>query len=634
MFIFNGPNRTREKNRTISPAKRANESHIATIRSEFVAIERSAWHNPWMENTRKERITHAPEAQFFLSPEKPLQRQYEAFRAYFAEGRPSVEVARDFGYTPGSFRVMCHHFRNDPQQRERFFQDVRRGPQSAPRRDRVRERVVALRKKNLSVYDIQRELQAEGQDLSINSLSILLREEGFVRLPRRKDEERPETLRPEAAPIADVRRLDLLPRQFRTRVAGLFLFLPLMKDIDLRAFAKKAKLPGTQMIPAEHALRSLLALKLIGTERKSHVMDLVFDEGLALFAGLNAIPKRSYLAAYSSRIGRKANLHFMKEWFQHVQKCGLARGNSLDLDFHTVAANTEKEPLDKHYVSRRSRSQKGVLVFLARDAEERVLCYSNSAIPMSERADEVLRFVDFWKRQTGDIPEELVFDSQLTTYGNLAKLDRQGIRFLTLRRRTRKMLAEIYGRPSSAWRRITLKSLTQTYRNPRVLDERISLKDYGEERLRQLSIIDLGHEEPTLLLTNDFRSSPATLITRYAQRMLIENGIAEAIHFFHIDALSSMVPLKVDFDLQLTLMGSSLYRLMAQRLAEPYQRATAKTIYNSLLDVGGLVDIQKKSITVTLDKRAHNPFLVDSGLADVPGPIRWLGGRTLEIRFA
>lgn len=587
-----------------------------------------------MEITHNNKITPSPEAQFFLSPERPLQRQYEAFRAYFAEGRPSAEVARDFGYTPGSFRVLCHHFRHDPQQRQRFFQDVRRGPQSAPRRDRVRERVVALRKKNLSVYDIQRELQAGGEDLSINSLSILLREEGFARLPRRKDEERPGTLRPEAAPIADIRKFDLLPRQFRTRVAGLFLFLPLMKNIDLRAFAKKAKLPGTQMIPAEQALRSLLALKLIGTERKSHVMDLVFDEGLALFAGLNAIPKRSYLAAYSSRIGSKANLRFMEEWFLHVQKAGLARGRSLDLDFHTVAANTEKEPLDKHYVSRRSRSQKGVLVFLARDAEQRVLCYANSAMTKSERADEILRFVDFWKQQTGHIPEELVFDSQLTTYGNLATLDQQGIRFLTLRRRTRKMLAEIYARPASAWRRITLKSLTRTYRNPRVLDERISLKDYGPEPLRQLSIIDLGHEEPTLLLSNDFRSSPATLITRYAQRMLIENGIAEAIHFFHIDALSSMVPLKVDFDLQLTLMGSSLYRLMAQKLAAPYQRATAKTIYNSLLNVGGVVEIQKKSITITLDKRAHNPFLVDSGLADGRVPIPWLGGRALEIRFA
>lgn len=71
--------------------------------------------------------------------------------------------------------------------------------------------------------------------------------------------------------------------------------------------------------------------------------------------------------------------------------------------------------------------------------------------------------------------------------------------------------------------------------------------------------------------------------------MLIENGIAEAIHFFHIDALSSMVGLKVDFDLQLTLMGSALYRLLAQRLAENYHRATAKNLFNQLLNVPGKI---------------------------------------------
>jgi len=558
-------------------------------------------------SNRKVGITKNPEARFFLEPHNTSQRQYEALRAYFVENRPSHEVAHAFGYTPGAFRVLCHQFRHDPHYRERFFPEVRPGPQSAPKRDRVRERVVALRKKNLSVFDIQCELRAQGQDLSINSLSILLREEGFARLPRRKDDERPAVTKPEAVPVADVRELDLSPQSFRTRLAGLFLFVPILRDLDLGAVAREAGLPGSKMIPAEQALRSLLALKLIGKERKSHVMNLVMDQGLALFAGLNTIPKRSYLAAYSSRIGHQANVRFMETWFEHVQRIGLQRGASLDVDFHTVAANSDKEPLDKHYVSRRSRSQKGILIFLARDAEERVLCYSNAAIPKSERADEILRFVDFWKQQTGHVPEELVFDSQLTTYKNLAQLTEQGIRFLTLRRRSRKMLAEIYARPASAWRRVTLKALTRTYRHPRVLDERITLKEYGDQELRQLSVIDLGHEEPTLILTNDFRSKPAGLITRYARRMLIENGIAEAIQFFHIDALSSMVGLKVDFDLQITLMGSSLYRLLAQRLAEEYRRATAKKIFNSLLDVGGLVEIDPKQITVTLDKRGICP---------------------------
>ncbi|MGH7419849.1 MAG: hypothetical protein ACREKB_18920 [Candidatus Rokuibacteriota bacterium] len=585
-----------------------------------------------MPNSRRNQITSP--ARFFLEPQTPLQRRYEALRAYFVEQRASHEVARAFGYSAGAFRVLCHRFRHEPDPAPHYFQVPRRGPQTAPTRDRVRALAVALRKRNLSVYDIQRELREQGQSVSISALSVLLREEGFARLPRRGDDERPSAPRPEAAAKADVRALDLSPRSFRTRVAGLFLFVPLMRGLDLEAVTARAALPGTKMIPAAQALRSLLALKLIGKERKSHVMELVFDPGLALFAGLNAIPKRSYLAAYSSRLGRAANLRLMESWFQHVGAAGLARSGSLDLDYHTVPANSAQEPLEKHYLSRRSRSQPGVLVFLARDAEERVLCYSHAAVSKAQQPDEILHFVAFWTRQTGAPPHELVFDSQLTTYANLRRLDQLGIHFLTLRRRSRKMLAEIYARPASAWRRITLESLTRTYRTPRVLDELIQLKPYGDKPLRQLSIIDLGHEEPTILLTNDLRSTPARLITRYARRMLIENGIAEAIHFFHLDALSSMVGLKVDFDLQITLIASSLYRLLAKRLAEPYRRATAKKIFSNLLDVGGAVEVTRHEVLITLDKRAHNPYLVDSGLAQEPTPMPWFGRKKLVIQFA
>jgi hypothetical protein len=491
-----------------------------------------------------------------------------------------------------------------------------------------------MRKNNLSVYDIQRELRAAGHEVSINSLAILLREEGFARLPRRADDERPETIKPQAAAVADVRELSLEPRSFRTRAAGLFLFIPLMRELDLAQVAKDAALPGTKMIPPEQALRSLLALKLIGRERKSHVMSLVLDEGLALFAGLNAIPKRAYLAAYSSRIGRQGNLRLMDAWFRHVSKLGLGRSGSIDLDYHTVPANTQKEPLQRHYVSRRSRRQQGLLVFLARDAEERVLCYSNAGVTKERQADEILRFVEFWEQETGTPPQELVFDSQLTTYRNLAKLDAKGIRFLTLRRRSKKMLADMYSRPASAWQRVTLDNLARAYRTPKVLDERIRMNAYGEQDIRQISIMDLGHEEPTILLTNDLRMAPSSLIGRYAQRMLIENGIAEAINFFHLDALSSMVGLKVDFDLQITLMASALYRLLAKRLADEYRRATARKIFDNLLDVGGLVQIDGQRVTVTLDKRAHNPFLVDSKLAAEPTPMPWLRNRELLIRFA
>jgi hypothetical protein len=572
-------------------------------------------------------------ADFFRAPVHPLHRQYEAFRAYFVEGSPSQEVARRFGYTPGSFRVLCHEFRHDPDKQRRFFQSVQPGPRYAPARDRVRELVVAMRKRNLSVYDIQRELAQAGHAISINALAVLLREEGFARLPRRLDDERPAATRPTTQATADVRALSLEARSFRTRLGGLCFFVPLLKDIRLTDVLRQADLPGSQLIPAEQAVRSLLALKLVGTERKSHVMDLVCDQGIALFAGLNVVPKRSYLASYSSRVDHRTVVRLMAAWFDEVRRAGLPRGDSIDLDFHSVPAHTQEEPLEKHYISSRSRAQQGVLVFLARDAAARVLCYAHAGIPKAQKAAEVLRFAEFWQERTGSPPGELVFDSQLTTYQHLHQLNQRGIGFLTLRRRTRTMLGRIWSLPASAWRRITLSSLTRAFRTPRVLDERVPLPGYAGQ-VRQIRVIDLGHEEPTILLTNDFRSGCATLVTRYAQRLLIENGISEAIQVFHRDALSSLVGLKVDFDLQITLMASGLYRLLANRIGREYQHATAKTIFRNLLDVSATVEVLEREVVVTVDKRAQNPYLVASCLADEPTPMPWFGDKRLIIRFS
>jgi hypothetical protein len=579
------------------------------------------------------QITIPPDRNFFLAPQFPLQRQYEALRAYFVDEEASVDVARRFGYSEGAFRVLCHQFRHHPEKRASFFRQPQRGPQSAPLRDRVRDLAVAMRKRNLSVYDMQRELAAAGHAISINSLILLLREEGFSRLPRRADEERPLTVKPEIAAVADVRRLDLSPRSFRTRLAGLFLFVPLLDRIDLYKVVTAAQLPGSKMIPSAQAVASLLALKLIGAERKSHVMDLVMDQAIALFAGINVVPKRSYLAAYSSRIDHRACLRFMEVWLEQVEGAGLAHGSSFDLDFHSVPANSTEEPLEKHYVSSRSRSQKGILVFLARDAAQGVLRYANAGVTKSEQASEILQFVHFWKTHTGELPAELVFDSQLTTYGKLSELNREGISFITLRRRSRQMLQQIYSQPDSAWRRISLPALTRIYRNPKVLEEQVTLAGY-EGELRQLTVMELGHEEPTVLLTNHRKLGPVELVTRYAQRMLIENGISEAVQFFHIDALSSMVGMKVDFDMQLTLMASSLYRMMAQRIGREYRHSTAKKVFRNLLDLSGKVEINAASVVVTLDKRAHNPYLVASGITNQSTPMPWFGNKKLSLQFA
>jgi hypothetical protein len=322
----------------------------------------------------------------------------------------------------------------------------------------------------------------------------------------------------------------------------------------------------------------------------------------------------------------------MQHWFDAVGALGLERGVSFDLDFHTIPYHGDDALVEKHYVSKRSRRQKGMLAFLAQDADTRVFCYANGQLRKSAQNDEILRFVEFWQARTGHLPEELVFDSKLTTYANLNRLNALGVAFITLRRRSKRMLEAIGQVPLSAWRRIELTGIARAYRTPKILDETIALPGY-DGPLRQLTVTELGHEEPTLLLTNQRNRSAAKLIGRYAQRMIIENGIADGIDFFHMDALSSAVAMKVDCDLQLTLMASSLYRLLGARIGNGYQRAKSRHIFRDFVDATADVSIEEKAIVVRFQKRAHNPLLLAADFAKTDVPIPWLGNKHLRLAF-
>jgi hypothetical protein len=576
-----------------------------------------------MSNSTLNKLTKV-----FLEPANSTQRQYEALRAYYVEGLPSAEAAKRFGYTPGSFRVLCHEFAKNPHRE--FFVTPAKGPQASPKVDKVRAEVIALRKQNLSIYDISRTLEDAGSKLSPAAVSLILNEEGFARLPRRRDDERPPGTRPELAPVADVRQLDLSPRTLRTRFGGLFLFLPYLAEIPFDQLMRDAGFPGSQMIPAGHAMRSLLALKLFGNARHSHVMSEVLDEGLALFAGLNRIPKRAFLTEYSCRIDPACYPKLLRLWFDAMGSLGLSRGDSFDLDFHTIPFHGDDALVEKHYVSKRSRRQKGILAFLAQDADSRVFCYANAEVRKDAQNDEILRFVDFWKERTGALPGELIFDSKLTTYKNLNELNQMGISFITLRRRSRNLLAEIRNEPVSAWRRIELEAVARACRTPRILDRQITLADY-QGAIRQITITDLGHEEPTLLLTNQLKASPSKLVGRYARRMVIENGIQDSVDFFHMDALSSVVAMKVNCDVVLTVMASSLYRLLGAKVAQGYETAKSKHIFRDLINATGQVAIAENDITVRLQKRAHNPFLIAAGFQNTDVVVPWLGRKRLQI---
>jgi len=560
---------------------------------------------------------------FFLEPRHPKHRIYEALRAYFVEGRPPKEVARTFGYSVGSFHVLCHHFRRDPD--PVFFASPRPGPRSQPKKSAARDLIISLRKQNYSVYEISQTLKEKNCPLSPTAVREVLKEERFAPLPRRLDEERPSYPRPTVEPVADVRAFSLEPRSFVTRCGGLFLFVPDLVRFGVARLA--AHLPGSTMIPAEHALRACLALKLWSVERKSHVMALAADEGLALFAGLNAIPKKSYLSEYSSRLDHAKTTRLLAAWHEQLSGAGLFPGTSFNLDFHSVPYYGESPQVERHYVSARSRRQSSILVFLAQDAEDQTFCYSNADLRKGEESEEIFRFISFWKQTHGEKPRQLVFDSRLTTHAKLAELDTMGITFITLRRRSPKVLKDIVLLPRSAWRVVELDIPTRKYRTPRVYEQTVRLAGHG---FRQLYIQDLGHEEPTVLLTNERRTSVKQLITRYAHRMLIENALSDAVRFFHLDALSSAVGLKVDFDMALLVIASGLYRLLARRM-RGYSDAQARHIFRYIIDIPADVRIGGGEVEVRFHRRSHLPIILASGLTDQPVPVPWWDRLSLRL---
>jgi hypothetical protein len=277
-------------------------------------------------NDKHKKITDF--SQIFLHPSNSTHRQYEALRAFFVDHLSSKEAAQRFGYSAGSFRVLAYEFRHNPDRR--FFIPPAKGPQEAPKTDPLRQQIIQARKQNLSIYDIQTLLHQQGHKLSAVRISSILQEEGFARLPRRADDERPSAPHAEQAAKADVRQLDLTPRHFRTQFGGLFLFVPYLVSIPWEKIFGRNGFPGTKMIPAACAIRSLLGLKLYGSARHSHVMSEVFDPGLALLAGLNCIPKRAFLTEYSSRIHPDRYPKAMRAWFDAVRDLGLPSGESME----------------------------------------------------------------------------------------------------------------------------------------------------------------------------------------------------------------------------------------------------------------------------------------------------------------
>ncbi len=166
---------------------------------------------------------------------------------------------------------------------------------------------------------------------------------------------------------------------------------------------------------------------------------------------------------------------------------------SFDLDFHTIPCHGDRALVERHCVPKRSRHRKGVLAFLVRDAGTRGFAWANATVARDARNDGVLRFVEAWKARTGRSPAELVFDSRLTTYANLARLDAMGIGFLTLHRRSARLVDALPAEPPERRRRVTLTNIARRFRTPRVPEQTVRLGDCPDP-VRQITVRDLGHD--------------------------------------------------------------------------------------------------------------------------------------------
>ncbi|MGH3096704.1 MAG: hypothetical protein ACRDMV_11985 [Streptosporangiales bacterium] len=568
-------------------------------------------------------------AEYFTAPVGAGQRRYEALRAYFLDQMPAAEVADRFGYSTASVHQMATLLRTGKLV---LFTETRPGPKG-PRKatGTLRARVLELRADGHSVTEIAAALTAEGMPISAQTAWQILDAEGIPRLPRRDGGRRgpPAKLAPVKA--AKLPGWPATATALPCDHAGLLLLFPAIAQLRLPELIHSAGYPSTRALSAWQSIGTLLLAKCARRPRIHHVDALTDDQGLAFTLGLTSLPKATHLGTYSWRVRRQSNQTLLTSLVQALRPLGLATGEAgFNCDFHAIRHHGQDAVLEKHYVPRRSQRTRSVLTFFAQDHASTEMVYANADITKAEQAREIIAFADYWNTATGADPGLLVFDSQLTTYKILDELTGRGIRWLTLRQRGKTELARLAALPASAWKTVTI-TRTGRYRRPRLHEDMIKLTDVSS-RVRQIAITNIGHDQPTLLITNNLTTSAKDLFARYAERMNVENELDAYIGGFHLDALTSGVPLNVDLDTTLTVAAGNLYRLLALKLSR-YHNATPDRIWRHFLDATGTLHITADTVTCALNLRSHHPVLIDAGFADLDTPIPWWGGRTLRFRF-
>jgi transposase len=569
------------------------------------------------------------DASYFTRPPHDWQRRYEALRASFVERWPAHVVAERFGYSVGYVHLLRHQFRHGKID---FSEPVAEG-RAARRRVTadVRRKIVSWRERRLSAGEITELLSEQGVEISVRTVERVLAEEGFSKLPRRTRLKIGLTVQGAEVPARSEAVTVAQLEGFRASSpgAGVFVFAPFLARFEVAELVRAAGLPQTQAISAQRYFLSFLALKLLGTERYAHGGDHGFDPGLGLFAGLNVLPKCTALSTYSYALDEVHLTRLQQAFVKKAAKLGLYDANVINLDFHTVPHYGDESVLEEHWAGARGRRMKGALTLFAQDAASKLVLYTAADIQREEADEQVLAFLSFWKRVRRGVRPMLVFDSRFTTYAHLSQLNGQGVRFITLRRRGKRLEEKV--RKIQEWNRITIPHDKRKYPQPLVHDSRVALRGYDGE-VRQIIVRGNGHEKPAFIITNDFEAAVELVVGHYARRWRVENGIAEAVKFFHLNALSSPILIKVHFDVVMTMIADTLYSELAQKL-RGFELCDAPKLYRHFVRGSGTVEVRGGHVTVTYPRRAHNPILRAAPWQRLPQTVPGLDGAELTLRF-
>jgi transposase len=569
------------------------------------------------------------DATYFTKPIHEWQKRYEALRASFVDRLPASAVADRFGYSAAYIHLLRHQFTTGKID---FSEPV---PEGGSARYRVtaesRRKIRAWREKELSAGEIAQLLSEEGVDISVRTVERVLAEEGFPKLPRRTRLKIGLTVKgaevPQRSEGVSIARME--GQHFTCESAGAFLFAPFLEKFQAAELIRSAGLPGSKVIPAISYFLSFLALKLIGTERYAHMGDHAFDPGLGLFAGLNVLPKCTAMSTYSYSLDEVHILKLQQAFVKKAVRLGLYDGSIINLDFHTIPHYGDESVLQEHWAGARGKRMKGALTLFAQDASSKLVLYTAADILKEEANEQVLNVLSFWKKMQKGVASTFVFDSKFTTYAHLSLLNSQGIRFITLRRRGKKLTGNLD--KLKPWEKIHIPHDKRKYPDPYIHQSVITLKDY-EGQLRQIIIRGNGREDPAFLITNDLTAPAERVVSDYARRWRVENVISEAVKFFNLNALSSPILVKVHFDILMTMIADTLYSMLAQKL-RGFEQCDAQKIYRHFIRGKADVQITSGAVQVTYPRRAHNPILRDVPWHRLPQTISWLDGAKLNLKF-